>query len=131
VSCGPLVGFQVEGHGLGELAPAAGGQATVHLRVEAPAWMALAEARIVKNGEVTWSLPVADWTGAGGGVRLELDLPVAVDADAWLALEVTGQGSLWPIDGDAPYALTNPIYVDADGDGQWTPPEPPYRPKTP
>ncbi|HSA24395.1 MAG TPA: CehA/McbA family metallohydrolase, partial [Myxococcota bacterium] len=131
VSCGPVVGFQVEGRGLGEQAPAAGGQVTAHLRVQAPTWMTLAEARIVRNGQVAWTLPAADWTGGAGGVRLELDVPVAVDGDAWLALEVTGQGSLWPIDGDAPYALTNPIYVDADGDGRWTPPGLPYRPRTP
>jgi hypothetical protein len=131
VSCGPVVAFQVEGRGLGELAPATGGQVTAHVRVEAPTWMAFLEARLVKNGELAWSLPAADWTGAGGGVRLERDVPVAVDADAWLALEVTGQGSLWPIDGDTPYALTNPIYVDADGDGVWTPPKPPYQPKSP
>jgi hypothetical protein len=25
----------------------------------------------------------------------------------------------------APYAITNPIWIDANGDGQWTPPKPP------
>ncbi|HEY0250430.1 MAG TPA: hypothetical protein VGC41_02845, partial [Kofleriaceae bacterium] len=24
-----------------------------------------------------------------------------------------------------PYAITNPIWVDSNGDGQWTPPKPP------
>jgi len=131
VSCGPVVGFRVGGRGLGELAPAAGGQAMAQVQVQAPDWMALAEARIVRNGELVWSLSAADWTGASGGVRLDLEVPLAVEADAWVALEVTGQGSLWPIDGDTPYALTNPIYLDADGDGAWTPPRPPYSPALP
>ena len=36
---------------------------------------------------------------------------------------MAGSGSLSPVEmGDGPYALTNPIEVDADGDGAWTPP---------
>jgi hypothetical protein len=38
-------------------------------------------------------------------------------------VEVLGEGSLSPVElGDTPYALTNPIEVDQDKDGVWTPP---------
>jgi hypothetical protein len=44
-------------------------------------------------------------------------------ADAWYVLEVVGSGGLWPLKpNETPYAMTNPIEIDQDGDGAWTPP---------
>ena len=43
--------------------------------------------------------------------------------DAWYAVEVVGSGSMAPVTRSGPpYALTNPIEVDQDKDGEWTPP---------
>ena len=45
------------------------------------------------------------------------------NADAWYSVEVVGSGTMAPaVLGGSPYAVTNPIEVDADGDGVWTPP---------
>jgi hypothetical protein len=59
---------------------------------------------------------------AGPGVE---EIPLAFDRDAFVTIEVEGpaQGvyaELYP--GFTPFAFTNPIFVDADGDGAWTAP---------
>ena len=47
------------------------------------------------------------------------------EADSFVTVEIEGRpgrvySALAP--GFAPFAFTNPIFVDADGDGQWTAP---------
>ena len=62
-------------------------------------------------------------------VRLELA------EDAFIVVEVLGKGSLYPVvqerswsglqaDATTPYALTNPVFVDVDGNGRFDPPLP-------
>ena len=54
---------------------------------------------------------------------------MTLDKDAWITVEVRGKGSLYPVvqqragggaaDNAAfPYAMTNPIFFDVDGDGK-------------
>ena len=126
VSCGPFVRFTAEVTGGepvglgGRVAVDGDGEATLHATVEAPTWMNVTEARLWENGVV---VDVFDLTGSADPVvRFDSDLTISPDADAWYALEVVGSGSLHPIGGGSPYALTNPIEVDADGDGEWTAP---------
>ena len=126
MSCGPFVRFEAvkadgDPVGLGGRVMADGnGDVLFHATIEAPTWMTLTEARLWENGVV---IDVFDLTGAADPVvRFDDDLTVAPDADAWYALEVVGTGSLSPIGSGSPYALTNGIEVDADGDGDWTPP---------
>lgn len=126
VSCGPFVRFVIGNTNLGETLSATGPvNALVH--VEAPSYMTMSEMRIIRNGEVVWSQPAAEWPPAEGAVRfdgvIELD---PGSEDCWYALEVKGSGSQHPITGDTPYAITNPIYIDVDGNGQFDPPLPPY-----
>lgn len=123
VSCGAFVSFETEGGvGLGELAPVdAQGQATFRVAVHAPTWMRVTSARLLENGVPieTWELPAE----VGGAERLSTTVRVRPAADAWYALEVQGEGNLFPVSTSGPpYALTNPIELDADGDGVFTPP---------
>ena len=126
VSCGPFVRFTAVspdggGVGLGGLVGVdEDGQATFHVTVAAPTWIEVGEVRLLEDGEV---VDVVDASGSADAVvRLDTDLVATPVADAWYAIEVVGGGSLWPVGLGAPYALTNPIEVDADGDGAWTPP---------
>jgi hypothetical protein len=115
VSCGPFVRFEIGGRGLGETLTEAGAL-KAWVQVQAPTWMTLKDLRVFRNGEVAIELPEAEWGTADGAVRFEdtIDLP-APGADSWFVLEVRGGAGMWPYDGDTPYALTNPIYVDVDG----------------
>jgi hypothetical protein len=128
VSCGPFVRFATsDGVGIGGRAGVDGsGEVAFAVRVEAPPWMGVSEARLLENGRVVRTLPAS----AGGvidparpGVRVDGVMRVRPGKDSWYALEVKGSGKLpFPFLSDTPYALTNAIEVDADGDGQWTPP---------
>lgn len=47
----------------------------------------------------------------------------APSADTWFVAAVHGSGSVFPLaDGAAPFAVTNPVFVDADGGGYDKPP---------
>ncbi len=127
VSTGPFVRFQMGGHASGETLTEAGALAA-DVDVQAPSWMELQDLRILRNGEVVVTLPVADWGAATGAVRFHdtIDLPAA-PSDSWYVLEVRGAGSIFPVKDDVPYAITNPVYVDVDGNGVFDAPKPPYQ----
>jgi hypothetical protein len=126
VSCGPFVRFEMGGKSLGDTLTEAGPLQPA-IEVQAPSWMTLKDLRLWSNGQVVLTLPVADWPAANGSIRFDstVDLP-APGKDAWYVLEVRGQGSLWPYEGDTPYAITNPIFVDVDGNGVFDAPKPGY-----
>ena len=65
--------------------------------------------------------PVVDGLRFGGSV----DIPISPAVDTWLLATVRGGGShaLWPVVqlDVPPYAITNPIWIDADGKPGITP----------
>ncbi len=123
VSCGPMVTFGTDDgvYGLGDLAPVAGdGSVSLRVQVQAPAWQELVEVRVLKNGALFDVIPI---TETAPGVRLDTTVSDSPLEDAWYMVQVVGSGSLLPVHtGGPPAAFTNPIEVDADGDGVWTPP---------
>jgi len=126
VSCGPFVRFTALGADdteveLGQMVGVnAQGEAVLNVVVEAPSWIALSELRLWENGIVVDTVDIS--TSVDPVVRLVDSFTVKPQKDAWYAVEVIGSGNLWPVDNSTPYALTNPIEVDANGDGVWTPP---------
>lgn len=123
VSCGPFVRFEIEGRGLGETVTW-NGPLQVYVQVQAPSWMALKDLRVIRNGIVVFELGVSDWPPPDGAIRFDdmVTLP-APESDSWYVLEVRGAKSVWPLDFETPYALTNPIYVDVDGNGVFDAPK--------
>ena len=127
VSCGPFVRFEAEdGTVMGGMTGVdAAGAVRFNVKVEAPTWMTVDEVRLLENGE---PIDIIDLHALAGDssdpvVRLETVLVATPATDAWYALEVRGSGGLMPVYPlGSPYALTNPIEVDADGDGDWTAP---------
>ncbi len=126
VSCGPFIRFHALGSqgetiGLGGLAPVnAEGEVTFQVVVEAPTWIGVQAVRLWENGVTIDEIDVS--VSDDPVVRLNTALTVKPSQDAWYAIEVIGSGTLHPVRSDVPYALTNPIEVDVDGDGEWTPP---------
>ena len=88
--------------------------------------MTIDRVHLLENGAPEDEVALAEWArpeGLRAGVRFDGELVGRPSADAWYVVEVVGSGGLWPIEpGEDPYALTNPIEVDQDGDGTWTPP---------
>ena len=92
----------------------------VRVQVSAPAWIGLDELRLYWNGEPRGpAIPVA---GRADGVRLDRAMTLPVEGDGFLVALVRGSSPLTPVVETPgllhPLALTNPIWVDADGDGK-------------
>ncbi len=92
--------------------------------------MDVSEVRLVVNGERKDVFPVAG--PARGPVRFEKTVRLELERDSWIAVEAIGAQSLYPLvqqrSGDGkpesaarPYALSNPIFVDADRNGRLDP----------
>lgn len=112
---GPLLDVQLGTAGLGELH--IGPEAELQVRVDAAPWIPLGEVRVYVNGVLAERRPLEG--------PAEFRFPLHFPADAFVTVEVEGEprgayAAVLP--GFVPFAFTNPIYIDADADGHWTPP---------
>jgi len=99
------------------------------VEIQAASWMTLSDLRILRNGQVELEIPATQWSPGNGSIRHAGAIPLPLpDSDSWYVLEVRGMGSMHPFSGDVPYAITNPVFVDIDGNEQFDPPLPPYAP---
>jgi hypothetical protein len=132
ISNGPLVELLVNGrYGPGDTFTEKGGRVDVAMKVRAAPWVSVDELRVIVNGERTLILPVKREDGKPAAVSREVSF--RLDRDAYLAVEVLGMSSLYPVvqqssrsgsyrNAALPYALTNPVFVDVDGNGRFDPP---------
>jgi hypothetical protein len=131
VSNGPIVAVKANGKAtFGDLVAAKKGRVDLDIAVTGAPWLDVSEVRIVIDGERREPLPLE---GADGGtVKFRGRVRVETPRDGWIAIEVKGSRSLFPVlqqpsnDGTPkeaalPYAITNPIFVDANGDGRSDP----------
>lgn len=126
VSGGPFVTVDVGGKGMGEVAAAPGGKATLAVRVQAPTWMPADELQVVLGGATVKTVTLDASTADPNNpvVRYDGSLELTPSKDTWVVVVVTGQGTLAPVSSnDEPFALTNPIYLDVDGNGVYDPPK--------
>ncbi len=98
----------------------------VHVRVQAPSWLNVDTLTLVVNGAVAQTVPIASTTAA---VKYDATLPVSITKDSWIVATVSGSQDLAPVipwqygtTAVTPFALTNPIWIDHDGDGLFSPP---------
>jgi hypothetical protein len=133
VSNGPIVTARANGKWTyGDTLTARDGRLALDLEVRAAPWIDVSEIRLVVNGERQKPIAVGGQGAAGAVTRKYTGrTTLTLERDSWVAVEVKGRGSLFPTvqqrsrDGTAegaplPYALTNPIFVDVDGDGKIT-----------
>lgn len=123
---GPFATLTVEGRPIGEVVKTGGGGTVmVEAFVDAPGWIVVDKARVFVNGKLAVERALAPGTRP----RLRESFPVPVPAgDAWVVLQV---GGLVPLRDDLigenaagrvlPFAITNPVYLDGNGDGTWKP----------
>jgi hypothetical protein len=120
ISTGPSVRFTVDGQPLGALVKGARGKpVSARVVVEAPSWIDVTTVVVLGNGK-----PLETVTPAGTVRRVDRTLRLTLAKDTWLAVIVRGArpDMTQQRAGVLPFALTNPIWVDADGDGRFTPP---------
>ena len=143
VSTGPIVSVRVNRRGtlgdliptksggnLGDLVRAKGGRVKVDIRVSGAPWLDVSEVRLIVNGERRDLLTME--LEAGGTLKFKGRALLELEKDAWIAVEVEGRPSLYPViqqrtgateaeGAVVPYALTNPVFVDVNGDGRCDP----------
>jgi hypothetical protein len=127
-STGPFIDLQTrEGAGPGDTVHiAAGGELVLSFSVWAPSWMRLDQVHLLAGGveiqrwDATSQPPVR--LDAQRAVWLEAHVTLTPARDQWYAIEASGAAELEPVyAGSSPWALTAPLFVDTDGDGELTP----------
>lgn len=114
-STGPLLHVHLEDAQIGDLHT--GQKGTLHVGVEAAPWIPVSEWRAYVNGELVHRAPITAGTSAA--------LPLAFAADAFVTVEVEGPAVgryAEALPGFTPFAFTNPIFVDVDGNGRFDAP---------
>ncbi len=96
----------------------------VSLRVAAPAWVVPKTATVFLNGVAVAEsgVPTEDRRPTDVRLRFSLEKPAH---DAYLVCVVTGPpvvGPYWRIEGEYTLGATNPVFLDADGDGAYRSP---------
>ena len=127
-STAPFVRVHVGAATLGDLAPAPGGSAKAEIEVQAAPWVSVSSVTIYVDGNEARRFPVAP---SQDRVRFKQTYDVTnLKRDGWLVVRVDGDKPLAPVVGDQqrfdvrPLALTNPIFLDVDGNGTYDAPNP-------
>jgi len=120
VSNGPFLRVSVDGEPPGSSVAARDGAVRMHVRVEAPDWISVDRVTLVRCGVPVRALKPGRREGS---VLLDERVELAAQNDCWFVVLAEGEGSMAPLYcdergiGSSPFAVTNPFWVDADGDG--------------
>ncbi|HEY7373709.1 MAG TPA: CehA/McbA family metallohydrolase [Polyangia bacterium] len=123
---GPIVSLMVNGGIVGNLVPARGGKAEAEIVVRAAPWISVERVTLYVNGREAKRWAVTTPAGAARPVeRFHEKFEVQTPTDGYVVVRVDGDKPLTPVVGDGktftayPFALTNPVFLDADGDGKY------------
>ncbi|HEV7221114.1 MAG TPA: CehA/McbA family metallohydrolase [Pirellulales bacterium] len=103
------------------------GKAKLRVRVQCPNWFDVDRVQVFVNGRaddaLNFTREKTPERFAGGTLKFDQELPLALDADAHVIVAAAAEKStLGPVMGpehakDTPIAVSNPIFVDVDGGG--------------
>jgi hypothetical protein len=125
---GPIVTLTVNGGIVGNLVPARGGKAEAEIVVRAAPWISVERVTLYVNGREVKRWPIVTPPGGGGPrpvERFHEKFEVQTPTDGYVVVRVDGDKPLTPVVGDGktftayPFALTNPVFLDVDGDGKY------------
>ena len=122
---GPFIRLRAGGGDIGELGRAEAGRVRIEIEVLAAPWIDVSSVRLYGNGVELrkWDVPPAQ-----AAQRLKETIEITVDRDTWIVARADGRRDEGPAVGDGrafqvlPLAMTNPVFVDANGDGKFTAP---------
>lgn len=127
-STGPFVKLLVGGGRLGDVVPVPPrGHVRVEIEVQAAPWISVSTVSLYLGNQEHQRWSVAPGIDV---VRFRQSLEVQVAHDSFVVVRVDGDRSLWPVVGDnhryevLPLALTNPVFLDVDGNGAYDAPLP-------
>jgi hypothetical protein len=124
VSTGPFVSVSIAGAGMGDDVTVTGGQVDLAIKVQAPSWMDVKTLSVVGNGVEVASAAIDSGTAdpQNPAIRYKDTVTLAPAADTWYIVLVSGDRNRDPVQGARSFAVTNPIFVDVDGNGAFDPP---------
>jgi hypothetical protein len=104
-----------------------GGFGTLHVRVQCPNWFDIDRVQVLRNGrkdeKLNWTRSANQAAFLNGVVKFERRIPIEFKTDTHLIVVAAGENSqIGPVMGPEhgkmqPTAISNPIFVDADGGG--------------
>lgn len=112
---GPMIDVNLSGKQMGETF--AGKQAQLNLNIYAASWVPMHTATVEVNGKVIKELDLSQ--------QKQWQVDLKFTQDSFVTIQVHGESdelyhALFPE--MPPYAFSNPIFVDADGNGHWQAP---------
>jgi hypothetical protein len=133
-SNGPLIEFVVNDRfSFGETLTDSDGEINIRIKVWSAPWIFVDQVCLIVNGKRKMGFPST--RDRSGVVKFYKEFPLKLLRDSALIVEVVGSRSLFPVmqrqsrsgrveDANTPYALSNPVFVDLDGNHVFDPPEP-------
>jgi hypothetical protein len=134
VSTGPIIEFTVNNTSIpGSTIIVEEGKLDVGIKIQSAPWVSVDEVRVIVNGERKFIFPIK--APREQILKFQDRISLKLEYDSYVAIEVLGSETLFPVVqrrlrkggyrcGPLPYALTNPIFVDVDGNGKFDPPLP-------
>lgn len=125
---GPFLRMTANGHPMGSTVSIFDSAVDIHLDVQAASWIDLDSLHIVQNGDEVATIEVGhEWCNGMEKTHLRPRVRIDIPRDCWVIAIAKGDTPMKPYvlhrDRDIyPLAIANPIYIDADGDGKYTPP---------
>ena len=131
VTNGPLIDLKVnEKYSFGDLLTDRDGKIDVEIKVMSAPWISVSEVRIIVNGERKIIFPVKGKEREI--IKLNERISLNLERDSYIIGEVIGERTLYPVvqqpsgngsieEAVIPYAITNPVFVDIDGNGRFDP----------
>ncbi len=118
LSCGPFIEMKLGEAQVGDTVQPTDNTLALQVRVEAPSWVDVDRVEVVMGGEVvlTQAIEASEET-----VRFSGTLTATVSGkDTWVLVTASGDRHGPWAHGRPSFAMTNPIFVDVDGQG-WSP----------
>ncbi|HZJ62419.1 MAG TPA: hypothetical protein VFD36_02785, partial [Kofleriaceae bacterium] len=126
---GPIVDAAIAGKGFGDTASVPPGKVALHVTVRAANWIPVSGLTVLGPGNAILATRPIPST-ATSVVRFDDTIELDVPRDGYAIIRVDGDRPMAPNVGDIrsflvyPMAVTNPIWIDVDGDGKVTPAAP-------
>jgi len=121
---GPVLSLTSGTAQMGDLVTPVNGKVSLHITVRAAPWVPVDRVTLYQLGKVVQTFEVSQ---VAVPLRFDQTIERSVAGDDFFVVTAEGNTALPAVvgDGDAfkvlPFALTNPILVDADGDGRFRP----------
>jgi len=122
---GPFMRMTVNGQPMGSTFSTTDPVVDVHVDVQAASWVDLDSIKVIRNGDQVAEVSIEN--SQQGVTHLRPRIRIDIPRDSWVIAIAEGDEPMTPYVDDEdrkifPVAIGNPVFIDANGDGKYTPP---------